>query len=126
MKRSWIGLGILAVLLVLCLSVSCFLSRSQDPIARALAQAGEFAGQGDWEKALPLFALAQGQWMRWRKGVACVADHTPMEEIDSLFAQLSRYAAGENREEFVPGCAALVTKIEAMADAHGLSVWGLL
>lgn len=126
MKRSWIGLGILAVLLVICLGVGCLMCRGQMPIARGLSQAAAFGANQDWEKALPLFQDAKTCWERNRHWVACVADHTPMEEIDSLFAQLSRYASGENREEFVPGCAALVTKIEAMADAHGLSMWGFL
>lgn len=126
MKRSWIGLGILLALLLISVLTWWAMARLQQPIARELEQAAAFSQEGDWEKALLLANRARTRWARSRCLTACVADHTPMEEIGSLFAQLSRYAAGENREEFVPGCAALVTKIEAMADAHGLSVWGLL
>lgn len=126
MKRSWIGLGILAALLVICLGVGCLMCRGQMPIAWGLSQAAEFGADQDWEKALPLFQDAKTRWERNRHWVACVADHTPMEEIDALFAQLSQYAIARDEEEFAAGCAALAKKAEAMADAHGLSVWGFL
>lgn len=126
MKRSWIGFGILMGVLLLSLAAGCLMGRVHQPIAQNLRQAADFGEEEDWEKALPLFGEARCRWEKNRHWVACVADHTPMEDIDDLFAQLQRYAAWEDAEEFTAGCAALSQKITAMADAHMLSLWGML
>ena len=121
MKRSWIGFGILLALLALCLAVGCCLDRFQDPLTRQLDQAAAFSREDCWPQARALAEEAQSTWDRCRGAIACVADHTPMEEIDDLFAQLPSYA-GEPAE-YAATCAALSRKLRAVADAHRLSLW---
>lgn len=121
MKRSWIGFGILLALLALCLTVGCCLDRFQEPLTRQLDQAATFAREECWPQAQTLAEEAKYTWEQCRGAIACVADHTPMEEIDGLFAQLSSYA--EDPAEYAATCAALSRKLEAMADAHRLSLW---
>lgn len=121
MKRSWIGFGILLLLLALCLAVGCWLDRLQEPLTRELAQAAVFARQEAWPQATALAENAQSSWTRYRGRVACVADHTPMEEIDELFAQLSCYHG--DKEEYAAICASLSQRIQAVADAHCLTWW---
>ena len=53
------------------------------------------------------------------------ANHTPMEEIDALFAEVEVYAAAREETDFAAGCAALSRKMEAMGQAHGASWWNL-
>lgn len=123
MKRSWIGGGILAVLLVVSLLTGWGMSRLHAPIARELDQAAVWAQKNDWPQALALAQSARDRWDRGRDLAACVADHTPMEEIDNLFAQLSQYAQGDERTEFATTCAELACRTRAMAQAHGLTWW---
>ena len=52
--------------------------------------------------------------------------HTPMEEIDALFAQVEVYAAAREEAEFAAGCAELSRRMEAMANAHGAQWWNVL
>lgn len=119
MKRSWIGFGILLALLALCLTVGCWLDRLQAPLTRQLDQAATFAREDCWPQAQTLAAEAQKTWEQCRSAIACVADHTPMEEIDDLFARLSCYA--EDPAEYSAACATLARKLKAVADAHRLS-----
>ena len=72
--------------------------------------------------ALLLVLLAGGIAATWG---TCFADHTPMEEIDALFAQVEVYAAAREETDFAAGCAALSRKVEAMGLAHGASWWNL-
>lgn len=123
MKRSWIGGGILAVLLVVSLLTGWGMSQLHGPIARELDQAAVWAQKNDWPQAQALAQSARDRWDRGRNLAACVADHTPMEEIDNLFAQLSQYAQGDERTEFAAICAELACRTRAMAQAHGLTWW---
>ena len=121
MKRSWIGFGILLALLALCLAVGCCLDRFQEPLTRQLDQAAIFVRQDCWPQARTLAQEVQGTWEQCRGAIACVADHTPMEEIDDLFAQLSFYEG--DPAEYAAACAALSQKLGAISDAHRLSLW---
>lgn len=126
MKRSWIGFGLLLVLLAGSLAVSWAVERNQTPIAWELDQAAAFGESGQWEQALGHFQHARDRWRCSRRLVACVADHTPLEELEGLFAQLDFYAAAEEKTEFTAGCGALAGKVRAVAQAQGLTWWGLL
>lgn len=126
MKRSWIGFGILLFLLLISVLTWWTMARLQQPIARELAQAAAFCQEGDWEKALPLAEQAQIRWEHNRHLIACVADHTPMEEIDTLFAQLEAYGQAREQADFAATCRGLAKKAEAIRDAHGLTAWNFL
>lgn len=121
MKRSWIGCGMLLVLLALCLVTGYCLDRLQGPLTQELKQAAALALAEEWPQAKALAENAQSSWNRCRKRVACVTDHTPMEEIDELFAQLSCYDG--DREEYAALCVSLAQGLQAIAAAHSLTWW---
>ena len=51
MKRSWIGLGLLIVLMILGLITGSLMERIHRPVADALQQAAGLAQAGLWEQA---------------------------------------------------------------------------
>ena len=126
MKRSWIGLILLVVLLAASQLVTWAMDRIHEPIARQLEQAAEAALDNDWAKAALLAGNSGTQWRKWAHFRGCFADHSPMEEIDAMFAQLEVYAAAEENAAFAASCAETARKVEAVGEAHGLVWWNLL
>lgn len=126
MKRSWIGFILLLALLAGGIAATWGMDECHEPIARDLANAAETAVHGDWEQGEALMLRARDTWGRSRRFSACFADHTPMEEIDALFAEVEVYAAAREEADFAAGCAALSKKVEAMGQAHGATWWNLL
>lgn len=126
MKRSWIGLFLLLVLLAGSICVTCAMGQCHEAIARDLSSAAEEAIHGDWGQGKALLLRAREAWGSTRRFAACFADHTPMEEIDALFAQVEVYAEAREEPDFAAGCAALARKMEAMGQAHGITWWNLL
>lgn len=122
MKRSWIGAGLLAVLLAAGLLVTWLMGRIHDPIARDLTEAGESALAGDWDRAEALSQLARQKWEDTEVFRACFADHSPMEEVDACFAMAEVYLRQREQTAFAAACAETAKKAEAMGQAHGL-VW---
>ena len=120
MKRSWIGLGLLIVLLGVSLLVAWVMEEVHRPIARDLITAGEYALAGEWEQAERLSRQAKEQWEHSDVLRACFADHNPMEEIDAAFARLETYARLRRKAGFAAQCGEIARKTEAMGDAHGL------
>lgn len=122
MKRSWMGAGLLLVLLIGGLLVTYFMAKIHDPIARDLKASGEQALSGNWAQAEELSRKAARSWEETELFRACFADHGPMEEIDACFAQLEIYLRMKEETAFAAACAETARKAEAMGEAHGL-VW---
>lgn len=126
MKRFRIGVILLAVLLVLSLGVQLFMVKTQQPIAAALAAAGENARAGHWDAAKQFADAAADRWQENWHLTAAFADHVHMEDIDSLMAQLPVYLNDRDETGFTALCAELIQKVNAMSDAHQLNWWNLL
>lgn len=126
MKRSWMGLGLLLILLGIALLVTWAMAEIHEPIARDLITAGEYALAGNWEQAEDLSRQAEEIWEKNRVFRACFADHNPMEEIDACFAQLKIYARMREETAFAASCGEIARKAKAMGEAHGLKWENLL
>ncbi len=126
MRRLWLGLGILAVLLALCIGVTVSMEGIHNPIAEDLLQAAEAAQAGDWNTANALAASARTRWKKYWCFTAAVADHTPMDELDGLFAELEIYGQEQEMPHFAATCAHLHQLSRAMADSHTPSWWNLI
>lgn len=125
MKRSWIGFGLLLVLLAMALLVTWAMSRIHEPIAEDLRQAAECAQLGDWENGDHFFRKAMEDWKQWEHFRACFADHAPMEDIDAGFASTQVYCQEQEMEAFAAACCALARQVEAVGEAHELVWWNL-
>ena len=126
MKRGWIGVALLLLLLATGLLVTWHMGRTHREISRELELAADFALAGNWEEAREEAEDAFEDWQEDWHFSAAFADHEPMEEIDALFAQLEAYAATRDGVAFAAVCRQLSQQVEAMGDAHGLNWWNLL
>lgn len=126
MNRFRIGIVFLVILLAMSFGVQRVMQNTQEPIAAALAAAGENARSGHWEAAKQYADAAAGRWQESWHLTAAFADHGPMEDIDALMAQLPSYLHQQDETEFTALCAELIRRINAMVDAHTLKWWNLL
>jgi len=122
MKRSWLGVGLLAIMLVIGLLVTRAMGRIHDPIARDLTAAGEYALAGNWNQAEALSQQASDSWEKHALFRACFADHNPTEEIDACFAQLETYKRMKEETAFAAACGETAQKVKAVGEAHKL-IW---
>ena len=126
MKRMWIGLALLVTVLAIGTVLTVTFDRLHRPLAEKLDAAAAAAMTEDWEMAEKLTKDAKRDWEKCRDFTAAVADHEPLEEIDSLFSQLTVLAALQEQDEFAAACAQLARLAEAMADSQRLTWWSLL
>lgn len=125
-KHLYLGMVILLVFLILGILVAVFMDAACDPISMQLEDASREALSGNLEKGILLAAEAKSRWNEaWQK-MATVADHTPIDEIEGLFAEMEVYAQARENVHFSACCAQLSELMEAMAEAHSLTWWNLL
>lgn len=118
MKRFWIGIIVLSLLLASGCAVAFFIEHCHEPISRDLAQAAQAASDGQLEQAIRLAENAHTEWLHCRDFTAAFADHSVLEEIDAIFAEIRIYAAAGNFLSFSAACAHLAELAKAVSESH--------
>ena len=126
MKRSWIGAGLLLLLLLGGILSTRAMDRIHGPMAQELKAAGEQALSGNWEEAIALSREVSRSWQRSEILRACFSDHAPMEQIDADLAVLEVYRDARDPEAFGALCIAIAEKIAALGQAQKLLVHNFL
>ncbi len=126
MKRLWVGVLILFLLLGAGIGITVFADHVHTGISDTLGQAADAALAGDWDAAAALTAAAKNRWDTYRNITASIADHEPMEEIDSLFSQLEIYEKARQSISFSACCESLCVFTKAVGESQSISWWSLL
>ena len=126
MRRGWFGAAILAVFLALGIGISVAMDNAHLPASRWLTQAADYTLNGEFDRAVPLAMDAKACWERHWNGTAVVADHSPMDDVDALFAEMEIYAKTGEEPHFAACCRELSQRLEAVAGAHKFSWWNVL
>lgn len=126
MKRGWIGLALLVVLLASGLLTAKKMEEIHGDGAKTLTRAGAYALEDNWAPARELAFQTMKQWQEHREFTAAFADHEPMEDVDCLFAELPVYAREEDAAHFAAICAELSKRLEAVSNAHSFLWWNVL
>ena len=121
MVRGWFGFAILVVFLILGFITAGVMDNAHVPTEKLLAQAAEKTLSGNFEEAVALGLEAKDRWDKHWNSTATVADHSPMDDVDALFAEMEIYAAAKEEPHFAACCKELSRRIQAMADAHRFS-----
>ena len=125
-KRFYLGLAILLLLLALGIGTTIVMRAIHKPVEAALSQAADFALADDLEQALPLARKAYDRWQTYHSLTASFADHSPMDDTDTLFQEMLVYGETAEIPHFISCCRELVVMTEAMYDAHAFSLKNLL
>ena len=126
MTRGWLGAGLLAALLILGLFIGSAMNTFHSAAGDLLDTAAEKALAGDFTGAEAAAQEAKAHWMQNRKSTAVIADHTPMEDVDALFAEMEVYAQTGELPHFIAICRELSQRINAVSEAHQFNWWNIL
>ena len=124
--REVTAIGLLLVLLLLGLLSGWYLERQHRQLSRQLEDSAWLALSGQMSNARQEVQTAQAKWEKGRSLLAVLGDHTPMEDIDDLFAELQICGAAGEGTEFARICSILASRMEAMENACKLSWWNIL
>ena len=125
-KHFHIGLTILILLLALGIGTSTVMQAIHKPVEATLTEAANLAMDGRLDQALPLAEKAYAQWQKYHSITASFADHSPMDDTDTLFQEMLVYGQMEEIPHFIACCRQLVIMTQAMYDAHAFSLKNLL
>lgn len=125
MKKLWVAVAVLAVLLVLGIVSTIVMEQVHGELSEALEQAA-LLSESDWETANALADSARAKWEKSSHLIAALADHEPLEELDGLFAELAVYQRHADRRCFAAVCVRIASLAEMLQESHSPYWWNLL
>ena len=126
MKRFWIGIGLLAAVLVVGIWAGSRMQQVHTPCAEDLERAAACAMAEDWAAASALTNRAKQLWQNNRHTSAAIASHQPLDEIDALFEELEIYRAREETAAYCASCLYLSERVRDLGQSFRISWWNLL
>ena len=126
MKRLWIGVAVLILLLAGGIALALGLTGMHTGISWDLAAASLAARKGDLQQAQELVEKASQTWDQFRHISASFTDHEPLEQMDNLFAQLEVFDTIPSPADYAALCTHLAELSLAVAESHTLTWWNLL
>jgi hypothetical protein len=125
MNRIRVGIAILLVMLGLCLAVTGAMQKVYPVMASLLEDAALYAEAGNFPDAQEFARQASLLWDRCHRFTAALADHAPMDDMDSLFAELETYGKLEELPHFAALCRNLSRLARSMGENHGMLWWNI-
>lgn len=125
MKRLWIGVGVLLVLLALGVGSTAVMEGIPGKLAEDMEKAAEVAAT-QWENAKSLADSAREEWDKYEHIIASLTDHEPLEELKGLFSELDISRHWDDRGYFATVCVRIASLAEALSESHTLHWWNLL
>ena len=125
MKRSYLGLGLLGLLLILGILTSRRMDNIHLPLSHGLERAAQLALEEDWESADTMVETVRAAWEKSAPFIAALTDHSPMESLKAHFAQLAVCRQLRDRAGFAALCAEMACQLEAISEAQQLTLKNL-
>ena len=114
MKKLWVAVGVLAVLLALGIVSTLVMESVHAALSDTLEEAN---------------ALAESARAKWEKSshmIAALADHEPLEELDGLFAELAVCQRQADQRCFAAVCVRSASLAQMLQESHTPYWWNLL
>ena len=126
MKRFWIDIAMLGVMLAGSIAMLLFSHSFYDAFSETLESAADAALSGHWSEAEKLSQQAKLQWSRSRRFFASFTDHEPVEDVQLLFMKLELYQQARLTVDFADACKSIAHLCEAIDESHNLNWWSVL
>ena len=126
MKRGFIGIFLLLLLLFGGLSQIKAAREDLKPIEQTVSLAGQAALAGDWEKTAALTKKARAAWETHILKFSCLAQQQSVREITSLYDEVEVFLAAREAVHCSATCAVLKNQLQALLEDQALELQNLL
>lgn len=116
MKRLWISLTLLAVMLGASLGSAYYLRQLSDSLTQRLQAAEEMAERGIWEQASLITHQCLDDWNSHDTYLHIVSRHADTDQILISFRSVLQYLKLEEMDEYAAANLDLITKIGLLAE----------
>lgn len=127
MKRIWIALAIMALILSGTLCHSLYISRFANDLTTLLESAESEAESSNWDKAAALTRTAQKKWVDRDRYLHITLRHDVTDGVYTSFREVLEYLqCQEDGGEYSAANARLIAQLELLSEAEQLTLKNIL
>ena len=126
MKRVWIAIGLLLIILTGTLAHSFYIASFTHDLSLLLEAAEKEAERGAWDKAKELTQIAHEKWDKCSTYLHITLRHTETDEIYTGFREVAEFIQCQEGGEYSAANARLIANLELMAEAEQLTLKNVL
>lgn len=118
MRRFWISLTLLCIMLGAALVNANYLQNFTDSLTSRLKAAEEMAERGVWEQADTITRQCLEDWEHRRAYLHIIACHDDTDRVLTAFRSVLQYLGLEEMDEYAAANLELITHIELLAEVE--------
>lgn len=126
MRRFWIGVALLFLMLAGSIVMLLLSHRFYDNFSDTLDAAADAALSENWSDAEALTRQTTRHWRHYRRFLASFTDHEPIEQVELLLSRLMLFQKARLAVEFADACESLSLLSKAIDESHSLKWWSVL
>ena len=126
MKRLWISVAILFVMLGATLGNSWYLNNLISDFTQSLTAAHRLAARDDWAAARQITGQVTDYWQKHDFYFHVMLPHRDIDEIHLTFQEIKEYLELEEADQYNAASAKLITQLGLLAEMEQLNLKNIL
>lgn len=126
MKRLWISVTILLVMLGATLGNSWYLNSLISDFTQNLTSAHRLAARDDWASARQITGQVTDHWQKHDFYFHVMLPHRDIDEIHLTFQEIEEYLELEEADQYNAASAKLITQLGLLAEMEQLNLKNIL
>ena len=126
MKRLWIAVAVLLVLLGSTLGNSWYIGHTVSGFVEQLTAAHKQAASDNWERAAQLTQQVVDHWQRHDFYFHVMLPHADIDQIHLTFQEVEEYLELEEADQYNAASAKLITQLGLLAEMEQLNLKNIL
>jgi PBP1b-binding outer membrane lipoprotein LpoB len=117
MKRIWIALALLALVIATCVMGICYTREITEKMTQTVQEAKDAEKRGDIDTAYELSITARKDWKNAHNVLCVYMVHNDLEEIDQTLALLPELCLNGAKDTFLSECDRGLTLISSLDES---------
>lgn len=126
MKRVWIAIGLLLIILAGTLTHSFYIASFTHDLSLLLEAAESEAEKGAWDKAEELTGTARNKWDQRNMYLHITLRHDATDKVYTGFCEVAEFIQCQEVGEYSAANARLIANLELVAEAEQLTIKNIL
>lgn len=126
MKRLWIAVGILLLILGTALGTGWWANQFTGDLTDRLEAAQELAGRGQWEKADEVTQQAYQLWQSKQFPLHVLMRHADTDQIYMSFREVEQFLNLREPDQYAAANAQLIAQLELLAEMEAPTLENVL
>lgn len=121
MKRLWIGVGLMVIVISCCVWGQITVRTACDKITKGFSETLEMSENGDFDSAMKSAKQVQKQWLKYHSRLSALKNHDELHDLILDVNVITDNIEGENLDEITETCNDATVRLKHIKDGEKIT-----